>query len=95
MSKAEWEFFGRIENLEQEIEIMHPTLKDAITLAILTYGIAFFAVALHSPEHVRRIKDSYMKELKTFGVSPGLLEMLERIMLGVCDIVEESSKASG
>ncbi len=89
MSNAEWDFFKRIENLERDIEAAKPTLKDANTVAIFAFGLAFGAVAVHIPDQARRIKDSYKGYLKTSGVSPKTLDILERGMLEACDMAEK------
>jgi len=41
MSNAEWDIFKRIKNLEQDIETAKPTLKDASTVALFAFGLAF------------------------------------------------------
>ena len=92
MSSAEWEFFKRIENLEQDIETAKPTLKDANTVALFAFGLAFGALTMRSPDHARKTKDSYLRDLKTLNLSPGILNKLEQVMLEVCDIVEPLSR---
>ena len=89
MSNAEWDFFARIENLERDIKATKPTLKDVNTVALFAFGLAFGAMAIHIPEHARGIKDDYMGYLKTSGLSPKMLDMLERAMLEACDMAEK------
>lgn len=92
MSNAEWDIFKRIENLEQDIETAKPTLKDANTVALFAFGLAFGALTMHSPDHARKAKDSCLRTLKTLDLSPGILNKVEQVMLEVCDIGESSSR---
>ncbi|MCK4388320.1 MAG: hypothetical protein KAW00_06055 [Dehalococcoidia bacterium] len=92
MGNAEWDFFARIENLEQDIKTAKPTLKDANIVSMFAFGLAFGAVAVHVPDQARRIKDSYLGYLKASGLSPKMLDILEQAMLEACDMAEESRK---
>ena len=92
MSTADWEFFKRIESLEQDIETVKPTLKDANTVAIFAFGLAFGTMAIHTPKHARKMKTECTQHLKTLGVSPKVFDLLEQLMLKACDIAKESEQ---
>jgi hypothetical protein len=81
----EWEIFSRIE----ELEALKPTAEDAHILAVTSIGLAFAASASQDPARARIIKDEVVGILKMLGLSSGLLEWLERALLGICDLVEE------
>lgn len=58
-------------------------------MATFAFGLAFGAMAIHIPEHARKIKGDYIGYLKTSGLSPKMLDILERAMLEACDLVEK------
>jgi hypothetical protein len=89
MSTAEWDIFKRIEDLEQDIETAKPTLKDANTVAIFAFGLAFGTMAIQTPKYARKMKDECTKHLKTIGVAPKVFDLLEQLMLKACDLAEE------
>jgi hypothetical protein len=92
MSTAEWDFFKRIENLEQDIETAKPTLNDANTVATFAFGLAFGNMVIRTPKYAKKMKDECTQHLKTLGVSPKVLDLLEQFMLKACDIAEQSKK---
>jgi hypothetical protein len=92
MSTAEWEFFKRTENLEQDIETVKPTLKDANTVSTFAFGLAFGTMAINTPKYARKMKNECTKHLRTLGISPKVFDLLEQLMLKACDIAEESEQ---
>ena len=83
--EPEWDLFGRIESLEA----LKHTAEDGFILAAASYLLAFTALAVQLPATARRRKDSLIVGLKQSGLSPGLLEWLERVLPGICDEADE------
>jgi hypothetical protein len=92
MSTAEWDIFKRIENLEQDIETAKPTLEDANAVSTFAFGLAFGNMVIRTPKYAKKMKDECTQHLKTLGVSPKVLGLLEQFMLKACDIAEESKE---
>lgn len=70
MQVPEWDFFKRIENLEEKIKDIEgqvpPDMLLPIALVGLIYG--FIAFSLHSPKYVRKWKDDLLSTLREGGL---------------------------
>ena len=90
MSNGEWDIFGRIENLEQDIKAAKPTLEEATRVAVYAFELAFIALVRARPDQDRKLKDIIITDLKKLGLSLNTLNTLEQLMLKICDIAEKS-----
>ena len=105
MSTPEWDFFNRIEDLEQvTLELMEkadtsePTLKktstratDARVLAFFAFVTAFGALAIATDvENPRELKDNYIANLKQSGLSSKMLELVEKLLIETCELIEKA-----
>ncbi len=79
----EWQLFKRIENLEAIV----PTLRDAYGLAVMAFVISFIHQA-ETEANPRQFKDVMITSLEPF-VSPGLMKILQREMLEICESIEK------
>jgi len=103
MSTPEWSIFDRLDELENiTLELMEkadtsePTLKDtstmardAIILALFAFGAAFLESAT-DVQNPRAQKDRYISSLKQVGLSPKMLEVTERVLIQMCELIEEA-----
>jgi len=84
----EWGIFERLEKLEK----IRPTAKDAFTLAELAFvlaGATSLAVADLGSSSPRKRKDELIAALRKRGLSPRVLERVEKILIAVCESLEK------
>jgi len=89
--KKEWQFFSRIEELEnitKGVEATEATARENRAILLLTFWLAFAAVFGHTADIARGSKDNIMSMLKGLGLSQQLLDALDKIMLKQCEIFE-------
>jgi len=91
MSKniPEWEFFKRIEKTELDVGKLKPTTQDSVTLGQEAIALAFISMAAHNPSYARKMKDLEVNSLRSKGLSPRILKMLEHRLLSICEQAEE------
>jgi len=93
MSNGEpWEFFGRIEDLEnitKGLEATKTRARDNSLVGILAFGFAFLAFNKSAPHRARASKDELMPLLKKTRLSQPMLDALEQMMLIVCDTLDQ------
>jgi len=91
MSNGEqWDFFKRIENLEETtkgLQGIEATAEENRALLVVTFWLAFTAIFDHYPYAARTGKDEIKLALKD-QVSQQLLDILEDIMLKQCETFE-------
>ena len=87
-STPEFDIFKRLEKLE-ETSVTKPALDDIFMVARMAFGIAFANIAVARPKQARKQKDSIIKWAKSLGVSKGILEDLESLLLIACEEAEK------
>jgi len=67
------------------------TAKDARSLVIFGVAMSFvsFALAAHL-ENPRKLKDSYIKGLKSLRLNQKLLEVVDSSLIEICELLEET-----
>jgi len=94
MSNEEsWNFFGRIETLEQTAKRFKATeaaSEEAWKIALVAFHIAVGAMFLYVPQQARAFKDTIMSNLEHIDLSRQTLDALEQIMLDVCDSLDRT-----
>ncbi len=103
MSTPEWHIFDRLDDLEKiTLELMdkadttEPTLKSTFTIAkdstvltLFALATAFAAVA-SDVRNPRALKDGYIASLKQAGLSPKMLELVEKLLIEMCKLIEKN-----
>jgi len=93
--KKEWQFFNRIEELENitnGVEATEATARENRAILLLTFWLAFAAVFNLVPHIARASKDDIMSMLKGRGLSQQLLDALDEIMLKQCEIFDKQGR---
>ena len=84
----EWDFFERIEELEEAHDIQELELQDTKVLA--RWGFLFaFMLGVKGSSNPRKSKDSWVAFLKRRYLTKETLYWLEEEMTHYCDLTEE------
>ena len=80
----EFDIFERI----KEVELTLPEVK---VVAKFAFAVAFYNAASRFP-NPRLVKDEYLDSLSGLGLRKELVDSLGKMMVGICEVLEESKK---
>lgn len=89
METPEWDLFKRLEELEPEIEKLKPEVDTATKVSVASFLVLFMYMAIQRPDNVRGLKDLMVGVLKDTHLRRDDVEVFERLLLKVCDVIEE------
>lgn len=88
MEVSEFDFFKRIEKLEQGTK-GELTIRDVSIIGFLGLETAYLAMSLHAPKLARKYKDDLLSKLKKMNFNEQWLAFLEEDLLHLCESAEK------